>query len=251
MSDLTPADLSPEAQGLFKGARKDLGPNDRDVTRMERRLAVQLGVATAIGSATSAASAGIGGATAATSGASTVLLVASKWIAAVAIAGGIGAGAAVYSANDDQAPVTTTPRPNSLSASRPEFGVPPSPNSLSASRPEFGVPPTPAPTLIPTPPAAPPLLRGTVADETRILRDAHLALQNGDAARALALLGDHARAFPNGVLAEERAVERVFALCKLGLVPEARAEAVRFLAANPESPLAKSVGASCGAPPNQ
>jgi outer membrane protein assembly factor BamD (BamD/ComL family) len=86
---------------------------------------------------------------------------------------------------------------------------------------------------------------GGVAEETRILREANAELQSGDAARALGLLDAHARAFPSGALGEERSAQRVFALCKLGRVAEARAEATRFTKANPESPLAKNVRSSC------
>jgi hypothetical protein len=73
-------------------------------------------------------------------------------------------------------------------------------------------------------------------------------MRSGDPRRALDLLDEHARTFPNGILAEERSVERVSALCTLGRVAEAREEATRFLRATPDSPLAESVRSSCGAP---
>jgi len=85
-----------------------------------------------------------------------------------------------------------------------------------------------------------------VAEETRLLRAASEALRADDPARALALLDEHGRRFPRGALAEERSVERVSALCKLGRVDEAHTEAERFLIATPDSPLAASVRASCG-----
>jgi hypothetical protein len=98
--------------------------------------------------------------------------------------------------------------------------------------------------LAPRPLPAPPL--ANVADEARLLREAHAALSTGDAAHALALLDEHARAHPAGALAEERDAERVVVLCKLGRASEARTEARRFLAGRPDSPLAAGVRASCG-----
>jgi hypothetical protein len=68
------------------------------------------------------------------------------------------------------------------------------------------------------------------------------ALHAGDAARALGLADQHARAYPNGVLAEERAALRISALCSLGRVREAKDDQARFVAAHPDSPL---VRASC------
>ncbi len=83
------------------------------------------------------------------------------------------------------------------------------------------------------------------AKETQLLRSADGAMRSGDARGALALLDEHARRFPHGVLAEERSAERVSALCALGRVSEARDEAARFLSATPDSPLAESVRTSC------
>jgi hypothetical protein len=120
-----------------------------------------------------------------------------------------------------------------------------------AANPQVAIP-APTPTLTPTPTRTPtPLPRpvGSVGDETHLLREADAALRGGDAARALALLDDHARLYPSGVLAEERSVERIFALCKLGRTTEARAHATRFLRAHPDSPLADGVRASCAMAP--
>jgi outer membrane protein assembly factor BamD (BamD/ComL family) len=90
-----------------------------------------------------------------------------------------------------------------------------------------------------------------IAVETSLVRGADEALRAGDAARALALLEEHARRFPHGILAEERSAERVSALCKLGRIDDARVEANQFLAATPDSPLSTSVRASCGGDGNR
>jgi hypothetical protein len=76
------------------------------------------------------------------------------------------------------------------------------------------------------------------------------ALHKGDPARALVLLDEHARSYANGVLAEERAGERVIALCDLGRVAEARSAATDFLRAHAHAPLAGRVRASCAGATN-
>jgi hypothetical protein len=81
--------------------------------------------------------------------------------------------------------------------------------------------------------------------ETRLLRDAEVSMRSGDASRALLLLDEHAARFPNGVLGEERAAERVLALCALGRTQDARADMQKFLRERPRSPLADRVRASC------
>jgi hypothetical protein len=51
------------------------------------------------------------------------------------------------------------------------------------------------------------------------------------------------------VLAEERAGERVIALCALGRVAEARSAARDFVAAYPRSPLVARIDPPCAAAP--
>jgi hypothetical protein len=112
--------------------------------------------------------------------------------------------------------------------------------------------------LAPTPPdspvGAPVLARGaaaalpeTIDEEVATLRDARSALRQGHAALAVTLLDEAARRYPDGVLAEDRAAERVFALCASGRVGEARAQAALFLASHARSPYAGAVRSSCGA----
>jgi len=89
------------------------------------------------------------------------------------------------------------------------------------------------------------LERSTLEDETSWLRQAHFALESGDAARALVLLDTHAARYPRGALQEERAAQRVFVLCKLGRGFDASVDADRFLRDHPRSPLADRVRAGC------
>jgi hypothetical protein len=97
---------------------------------------------------------------------------------------------------------------------------------------------------------AAPLAPTTVEAETRLVRAGVTALHSGDSARALALFDEHARKYPRGILAEERAAERVVALCDLGRSVEARAAATEFLRDHPRSPASARVHASCAVPTN-
>jgi len=81
--------------------------------------------------------------------------------------------------------------------------------------------------------------------ETQRLREAHGALRGGDPEKALALLSEEAAEGEGQKLREERAAARVLALCKLGRVDEANAEAAAFLGQNPRSPLADRVRKAC------
>jgi len=268
-------DLSPDARALLRGARDDLGASKEDCARIDRALTARLGLAAgAIAGATAATSASAATASAAGVGlggvGGTTALVAGKWIAGAVVVAAIGAGSgAVYLASG---PSTSRPTPvaplapaasahvakamplaasSSATIDPPErTAPPPEPAAASTVRTERGRVQA-APTLPSAPEqsalVAPAMVAvtPTIGAETQLLRRADQALRNGDPARALDLLDEHARTFPNGVLAQERSAERVTTLCALGRVGEARTEAARFLAANTESPLADAVRRSC------
>ena len=86
-----------------------------------------------------------------------------------------------------------------------------------------------------------------LAAEATLLQRAQTAHAAGDEAAALALLEQHAREYPGGVLAQERAALRVVALCAAGREHEGRAEATSFLRAHPGSVLAERVRSACNA----
>jgi hypothetical protein len=83
--------------------------------------------------------------------------------------------------------------------------------------------------------------------ENALLGEARRALAQGDPRRALSLLGEHARRFPDGLLAEERAALRVVGLCSAGQADDGRRAAARFLEAHPASALAGRVRQACPA----
>ena len=101
---------------------------------------------------------------------------------------------------------------------------------------------TTAPAVVAVAPAADP---DTLEREARILADARRARQADDAERALALLDQHAREFPTGWLASDRAAERIVVLCALGRRAEAVREAAIFLKGRPRGPLTRRVEMSC------
>ena len=261
--------LSPEARALVDAARPGDDPTDGDRTRVRRALAVQLGVG--VGAAlTASTSASTSAAAVTTAVKGSAWLLAMKVVAAVAVTSGVTVGGvSVYRASHEPAvrpsaavsasvvnptanltaPTALTPTaispfaaiaPNTDSSSRP-LAVSATPlavwgTGVTAPARAFGTAPA-----VPSPPS-------TLVAETRLLRDADTALRVGDAGRALALLDQHAREFPSGVLAEERAAERILALCKLGRASDARVEATRFLTERPRSPLAGRVRSSCDRP---
>lgn len=110
--------------------------------------------------------------------------------------------------------------------------------------------PTPTPTARTRTPAVrvaePKPAEDLVAEEVALLADARTALGAGEAGRAIKLLARHRKRFPNGLLANERDVSWITALCVLGKVDEARTKAQAFLRAHGSSPHAAKVRASCG-----
>jgi hypothetical protein len=103
--------------------------------------------------------------------------------------------------------------------------------------------PPPSPPLASAAPAAP--APSDLDAELALLQDAHAALRANDGLRALRILDEHTRRFPNGALGEESEAARVFALCQVGRPAEARDVAGRFLREHPRSPLAPRVAHAC------
>lgn len=92
-----------------------------------------------------------------------------------------------------------------------------------------------------------PVVEDTLEAETILLEGARRALKRGDASGALGLLDEHARRFPGGWLATDRAGERIIVLCGLGRRAEATREAKTFLDGRPRTPLTRRVESSCAA----
>lgn len=85
----------------------------------------------------------------------------------------------------------------------------------------------------------------TLEAELKILGRAQSALKGGQAGEALLALDEHARRFPNGVLALERSGVRTVALCQSGRLAEGRAAARSYLRLVPNSVLSKRIRVAC------
>lgn len=272
------SELTPDDEALISAARGGLEATPEDQARVKRKLFAQIGIGAGIaGSAIStstAASAGAaaGAATTATVVAGTTLTT--KLFLAVVLIGTAGGAIAIEHHATSPAPAAPTtiasaapvqnavpippPPPEVAPVITAAIPIPsanpsPSPNPIQKPSPT----PNPTPNAIATPMAAitetptPPQVTAvptgptTVDAEAALLRNADAALKSGDAPGALALVDQHAKQFPNGILAEERDAERIVVLCALGRTDEARAAGAAFLRARPRSPLASRVRASC------
>jgi len=270
------SELGPEARAILLAGKDGDDPSPADRARLRRAISAAIvagGAAGTIGEgAAEAATSKLGEAASATKLASAAKTgaaislggIAWKGMLAVIVGGAVSAGALLGTTSKHvETPPAVTPieapaRPGQLAPAPAPANVEP-PVVAVADEPE----PAPAPALgntkavntparRPASPAAtnepPPAQADTIIAETKRLRQAHGAMQSGDPEQALRLLDESSADAEGQSLREERAAARVLALCKLGRVDEARAEAARFLAASPGSPLADRVRKACPAP---
>jgi hypothetical protein len=227
-------DLSPETRALLQLGRAGDDPSDEAIDANRSKLAVKLGAA-ALGAGALASTAGTAWASGKVIALCATLLVG-------------GAAASVYALG--AGPTATTQAPvvvESRQGAPVAVATPPGPAQGALSS-QTVAPAAPAPVAAPL--VAPLGSSGTrsIQSELELIRSAQKNLHRGDARAALALLSEHARRYPSGALSEERDASRVFALCKLGDVAGARAQAARFLRRSPASPFAERVRASCSSP---
>jgi TolA-binding protein len=135
---------------------------------------------------------------------------------------------APYEAKTSAKPTSVQPRsPRPASVAQPD-GAEPTPTPVDLAQPEAKPEPAKAPRA-----KAP---GESLAAEQRLIAAARAALEDRDGAeRALELVERHARDFPEGQMAEDASIYRAQALCKLGRLDEARAEARRFRDRWPDS----------------
>jgi hypothetical protein len=246
--------LGPESNALLRAARDGDEPTlaDRDRVRAAIELRLALGAGAGLGAATAAKSAA--------AAAPTGLLAKAMVTAGIVCAVGVITGRVVRAPPRTAAPTMSVAMPM---AAAPLEAPTPGTDALNGAQ---GVP-APAPSisgertavlsstralLIPNAVAASSTRGapvGDVAAEVRLLDQAHTAMREGDAERALGLLEDHARRYPKGSLGEERDAARIAALCSLGRAAEAREATDGFLRAAPQSPQAGRIRASCGGSP--
>lgn len=205
--------------------------------------------------------------TVAAAGATSVGLVAKMTMAtkiglAVLALGGAGTGIVVATRTPEPAPTAVdAPAP---AASADHLAIPSPARTAAPAAPESPsspaavVPSAPDPVASAATPDREPRPAGSaatpgpdvdpLAEEAALLGRAQSALAAGRHAEALAVLDEHARRFPSGVLAHEREAARWLALCGSGRGDAARGPVSAFLAEHPGSPLAARLRAACGLP---
>ena len=176
MSERLPGDLPAEWEDLARADASELAPPAEAKGRVQRRVALTLGLGAGFLAATA------GGSTAAAAGLAGSLLAKKILLVGVATAVGVGGGTAAYlevrsERARSRAPVVTP--------------APPAPVARPVA------PPAPEP-----PRAEPPL--DTLGEERGLLDRARQDISRGLLAEAAALLERHAAEFPSGQLAEER-----------------------------------------------
>ncbi|HWP06193.1 MAG TPA: hypothetical protein VNN72_10645, partial [Polyangiaceae bacterium] len=145
-------------------------------------------------------------------------------VALVALVAGIAGAAVALKSGLSRTPERAFMGDGSDRASVPSAKAPPAPPLQ---------PVAPPPAVPESAPAAsnaarPQRARRTDEAELELLRAAHSAYQSRQFANALVLVGEHARRYPNGLLAEEREALRVRSLAGAGRTEEARRAAVAF-----------------------
>ena len=252
-------DLDPSEQSLLDSLREADEPSEADRERVRSAVLAKVALASGVAAATATTAKAAAGA--ATSAGTAGLIAAHGKAAVVVIAlVGMGAGAWwVVQGRPDSAPAEPTMHATPTSVERESAPPVAVEQETAPSVPVEEVDPMPAeepdtPTVASkAPPAAVgPRPRPSADDldrEMQIIGAAQQAMRQGDPARALRLLDEHALEHPSGVLAEERAGARAIALCKAGRTFQGRSAARQFLAKNPKSPLAARVRAACLAQP--
>jgi type IV secretory pathway VirB10-like protein len=244
-------DFSAETSQLLDRAREAGGLSD------ERRARIKTSVLTQVAAVGIAGSIGIGSASlASAAGASKgtgLIATLVKAVSAVALLAAAGAG--VYSvARPAPAPA---PKPPTTQVAAPAVAPSAKPEPEKRAEPSVAEeleapaelePALPAPGK-PAPGArtagAAPVTAETLAEETRLLREADQALRSGNAARALSLLDEHQSRFPRGVLSPARRAERLLARCQLGHVDAKAVQA--YLASHPGSAFVTRIRDACTA----
>ena len=247
-------ELSPKSREILGAAARAGGPTRANDLRVRRGLEVQLGIAMGLTATTTA----VGSAAAATTAAGAGAMVAAKVVAGLLVLAGLGGGVGAYYSHARRSAVTksglsTADRhePALIPMASPTSTVPPSaavaPSTPASSRTDGAAPAHPVARATASTSLALPGSDASSAlkQETRLLREADGALRSGDSSLALTLLERHAQEFPNGMLAEERAVEMILALCASGRQREARSAAAAFLRAHRQSPATSRVLRSC------
>jgi hypothetical protein len=229
MSERVNGDLPPEWDDLDREDSEALAPPPGAKERVQRRVAMTLGLgagfvaATAASSSAAAAGAGAGaaggagaggGTGAAATGIAGALLAKKALILGVAAVVGVGGGTAAYLEVRSERARSQAP------------AVVPAPAPAPVARPV--APPAPAP-------APAEATVDTLGEERGLLDRARQDIVQGRLRDAGALLDRHAAQFPAGQLVEEREALVIRLLVREGREQEARSRAARFRQQHPRS----------------
>ncbi len=242
------------------GSANDDGPSPEEIARLTGQLASvlpagALAAPTASTPATSTptASTPIASSPAASpagSPAGTAGLFSAKWLAGALVVGAV-AGASLHAAIAPAVPVALPAASPSTSAS--PASTPAAPTESPAAVVSVSAPPIAHASVAPvfsgvTRPAPSASVAVVALPEPELLDRAHDALLHADPEGALALTRQHARAYPQGVLTQEREMIAIEALLALKRRDEAKARAAAFRAAYPGSSHIARLDAMLGAP---
>ena len=236
--------LSPETEEVLRRARLSTAMAPEQRRRLKSRIVARIAAA---GTLLVASDAAARGGFALWSGA---LSTTAKGVTALALVASLGAGGyiatrAVQRAHAPVAqPVHQEPAPARLA--EPAEVLEPSAPAVKTSI--VPAPAQDAPVKVPShvairAPSAPSDAPSQLLEETKLLTDAERSLGAGNAARATALLDEHAARFPNGQLAPERAAERMVIQCQTGKAGAAAGQL--FLSEHPGSPLGARIRQAC------
>ena len=241
-------ELSRSARALIDRVGPYDDPTGDDAQRVRQAVLVKVG-AIGLGSAALAA----GGAAQAKTAAAALL---PKIGAAVVLFIG-GAATIAYVARSPEPPpnaaVTAPISAQALPVAQPAAAAEPEPEALpsivepapKARRTERAQAKPAAPVVETPEPRVPTTEAADLADEMRLIKSADAALRAGRNAEAQALLAQHERDHQKGTLSQEREGLRLLARCQSG---GGVAEAQRFLAGAPKSPLGSRLKTACGLP---
>lgn len=245
-------ELSQGARSLLAAADSYDDPTADDAARVRRAVLTRVG---AIGLTAAVVTAGSTQAKAAS-----VMSIAAKLTAALAVTAGGVAATWTYVHHDSEPAAITVPAPIKATAPavKPVAPPVPAPSEPAAISPEDVAlevaPVVKSPRALPRAPRvedksepAPAKPEPTPADleaEMRLIRGADSALRAGRASEALTLLAQHQAEHPHASLAHEREGLRAIANCQLGAAGSSSA-AERFLSRAPRSPLAPRLRSAC------
>lgn len=279
---MSPPPLGPEARELIGAADGTDLPGRHAKERVRERLAAAIGgsiVGTAAASAVAKSASTSATAMAKGAGGGLASALFTKILAGVIVAGAVTVGYVAGRRSEPEAtrhertatpvvatgpavPPTVAPTATAAPLTAPEQAVAPEERSSA----QHGAPRSPLPLAataaravpahpsesaaaapLPTAPAAT-VTTPEAEGEAALLQRARAAIDAGDGVTALDALDAHERRFPSGLLADQRAAERVVALCTIAKGAVARERAEHFLAERPRSQQANRIRRACGLP---